>query len=127
MEVAVYRRITKISIVACLFAGSLAWAQDPYLRPSIGQRAAMADESGALPQLNMAMTNANVVDVRTGDILEGVTVVIRDGMIVSVGNGNPPRGAEVVDMMAATSRPGCSKDISTAATSVRRSERWYPG
>ena len=79
MEVAVYKLITKISIAVCLFAGSLAWAQDPYLRPSIGLRAAMADGSGALPQLNVAMTNANVVDVRTGESQHGLRCRIDHG------------------------------------------------
>ena len=38
----------------------------------------------------------NVVDVRTGEILTGVTVVVRDGMIVSVGTERPPRGVEPI-------------------------------
>jgi imidazolonepropionase-like amidohydrolase len=52
------------------------------------------------------MTNANVVNVRNGEILRSVTVVVRDGKILSVGDDGPPRGAEVVDMMGRYITPG---------------------
>lgn len=98
--------VSGIIVVVSLSAGSVINAQDPYLRPSIDQRAALADPSGALPQLDLAMTNANVVDVRSGEILAGVTVRVRDGMIVSVGDAPPPRGVEAVDMMGRFITPG---------------------
>lgn len=97
---------TRTIILASVLMGCLAHAQDPYLRPSIGTREAISDSAGVLPQLDLAMTNANVVDVRSGDILTGVTVVVRAGMIVSVGNDEPPRGAEVVDMLGRYITPG---------------------
>ena len=49
------------------------------------------------------MTYANVVDVRSGALLRDVTVAVRDGKIVSVGNDDPPAGA-VVDLIAGNSR-----------------------
>ncbi|MGI9261393.1 MAG: amidohydrolase family protein [Woeseiaceae bacterium] len=98
--------LTRLMLFVSVLIAGLAYAQDPYLRPSIGAREALADNAGVLPQLNAALTNANVVDVRSGNILEGVTVVVRDGMIVSVGDEDPPRGSEVVDMMGRFITPG---------------------
>jgi imidazolonepropionase-like amidohydrolase len=93
-----------------LFAGLLAsgWvlAQDPYLRPSLDAREAMADDAGVIPQVYVSMTNANVVDVRTGEILRNVTVTVRGGKIVSVGSEGPGRGADVVDMLGRYITPG---------------------
>jgi len=88
-----------------LFGASI-YAQDPYLRPSLTDRESMADIAGVIPQLNLAMTHANVVDVRSGAILRDVTVAVRDGKIVSVGNDDPPAGAEVVDMQGRYLTPG---------------------
>jgi imidazolonepropionase-like amidohydrolase len=81
-------------------------AQDPYLRPSLDAREAMTDAAGVIPQPFIAMTNANVLNVRNGEIMRGVTVVVRDGVIVTVGNDRPPRGAELVDMMGRYLTPG---------------------
>ncbi|MDX1482252.1 MAG: amidohydrolase family protein, partial [Woeseiaceae bacterium] len=80
-------------------------AQDPYARPPMANREAMIDERGVIPQLWLAMTNVNVVDVRNGNILEGVTVVVRDGRIVSVG-ADRPGGARVVDLRGRYMTPG---------------------
>lgn len=88
-----------------ILAGSATHAQDPYLRPSLPTRDAMTDEQSVIPQPFIAMTNANVVNVRNGEILEGVTVVVRDGNILSVG-GTAPRGADVVDMLGRYITPG---------------------
>lgn len=99
-------RKSSIAILFALLAGSSAFAQDPYQRPSLDARAAMTDDAGVIPQLFIAMTHANVLDVRDGEILEDVTVVVRDGTIVSVGDDSPPRGSEVVDMMGRYLTPG---------------------
>jgi imidazolonepropionase-like amidohydrolase len=88
-----------------IFAGSAAQAQDPYLRAPLETRQAMTDAQGVIPQPYLAMSNANVVDVRNGRILAGVTVVVRDGTIRSVGN-DVPRGATVVDMLGRYITPG---------------------
>lgn len=100
------RIVLRIVFFYGIVASGFAAAQDPYLRPSLAEREALAGESSVLPQLNVAMTNANVVDVRTGEILRGVTVVVRDGRIVSVGDDRPPAGAEVVDMQGRYLTPG---------------------
>lgn len=100
------RKPLNAMLLASLMIGSAAFAQDPYLRPSLSDRQAMATAGGALPQLHVAMTNANVVDVRSGDIHRGVTVVVRDGKIVSVGNDEPAADAEIVDMQGRYLTPG---------------------
>ena len=99
-------RLTQAFLLASFLSGGVTHAQDPYLRPSLDDRQAMANDDGVLPQLNVAMTNANVVDVRSGDILSGVTVVVRDGKIVSVGNDDPARAVEIVDMRGRYITPG---------------------
>jgi len=97
-------------IVTLLMAGlslpAAALAQDPYVRPSLEIRAAMVDEAGIIPQVFVSMINANVVEVRSGEILDGVTVTVRDGRITSVGNEAPPAGADVVDMAGRYITPG---------------------
>lgn len=82
------------------------FAQELYRRPSLDDLAAIADADGVLPQPFLALTNANVVDVRSGSILEGVTVVLRNGNIESVGTDAPPAGAERVDLRGFYVTPG---------------------
>jgi imidazolonepropionase-like amidohydrolase len=77
-----------------------------YRRPSLESLEALADSDGVLPQPFLALTNANVVDVRGGTILRGVTVVVRNGKIESVGASAPPAGAEVVDLRGFYVTPG---------------------
>jgi imidazolonepropionase-like amidohydrolase len=81
-------------------------SQELYRRPSLEGLEALADADGVLPQPFLALTNANVVDVRGGTILRGRTVVLRDGKIESVSSGTPPAGAEVVDLRGFYVTPG---------------------
>ena len=81
-------------------------AQELYRRPTLDELAAIADAEGILPQPYLALTNANVVDVRGGSILRDVTVVLRSGKIESVGANEPPSGAEVVDLRGFFVTPG---------------------
>ena len=93
-------------ILAIALVGGAAFAQDPYLRPSLAEREALTDSSGVIPQLDLAMTNANVVDVRSGEILRGVTVAVRDGKILFVGKNSPQPGAEVAERFGRAGRVG---------------------
>jgi imidazolonepropionase-like amidohydrolase len=81
-------------------------SQDLYRRPSLESLETLADANGVLPQPYLALTNANVIDVRGGTILRGRTVVLRDGKIESVGSSPPPPGAEVVDLRGFYVTPG---------------------
>jgi imidazolonepropionase-like amidohydrolase len=98
--------VIRILLIAAVLGSGVAYAQDPYLRPSLASREALADGQGVIPQPHLAMTNVNVVDVRSGDILRGVTVVVRDGKIQSVGEASPPAAAEVIDMQGRYMTPG---------------------
>jgi imidazolonepropionase-like amidohydrolase len=98
--------LVRTLIAVTVFTAATALAQDPYARPSLAEREATADGTGVIPQLELAMTNVNVVDVRTGDILRNTTVVVRGGKIRSVGTGSAPRGMEVVDMQGRYMTPG---------------------
>ena len=59
-----------------------------------------------IPQPYLALTNARVVDVRTGRISSGATVVLRDGKVVSLGGAAAPAGATVIDLGGRYLLPG---------------------
>ncbi len=86
--------------------GEPAHGQALYRQPSLDELAALADADGVIPQPFLALTNSNVVDVRGGTILRGVTVVVRAGKIESVGANPPPGGAEIVDLRGFYVTPG---------------------
>ncbi len=65
--------------------------------PDVDNYADRASRPEILPRPLMAITNANVIDVRTGRVLPKSTVVLRDGLIASVGQALPPAGALVID------------------------------
>ena len=46
----------------------------------------------------IALTNANVVNVRTGAIQRGATIVMRGGTIESISSGGAPAGARAIDV-----------------------------
>ncbi len=61
-------------------------------------------ERGVRPDL---LTNARVVDVRTGIVRSGATVVLRDGLIVDILDGSAvPAGAAVIDLGGRFLLPG---------------------
>jgi imidazolonepropionase-like amidohydrolase len=55
---------------------------------------------------SMAITHANVVDVRNGSVTTDATIVVRDGRIASVGPGAPPAGLKIVDAHGLHVLPG---------------------
>ncbi len=61
---------------------------------------------GSLAQPDVALINANVVDVRGGAIRRGVTVLVRGGRIVSVGAALLGAGMTVVDLRGKYVMPG---------------------
>lgn len=69
---------------------------------------ALALQAGGqpLPQPNLALVHANVIDVRSGTVTENATVVLRAGRIVSIGTQAPPSGAEVIDLNGGYVLPG---------------------
>lgn len=74
----------------------------------LGLAAAM-DTSGVARQNviePLALTHANVVDVRTGRVLTDATIVVRDGLIVSIAQGAPPAGPRVIDLRGKYLLPG---------------------
>ena len=54
----------------------------------------------------LALTNANVVDVRTGRIIVNATIVLRNGKIESIGSNERPADTEVVDLRGKYVLPG---------------------
>ena len=93
-------------LLLVLVTGGSAMAQDPYARAPLEAREDLANGEGVLPQVYVAMTNANVVDVRNGQILRHVTVTVQEGRILSVGRDRPPADAHVVDLMGRYVTPG---------------------
>lgn len=68
--------------------------------------AAPAQPGGAAPQDPIALTNASVVNVRTGAIVRNATVVLRGGTIVSVVTGPAPAGLRTMDLRGRYLVPG---------------------
>ncbi len=60
----------------------------------------------AAPPEPLALTNANVVDVRDGKVRTGVTLVLRDGRIESIGAGAAPAGVRAVNLRGRYVVPG---------------------
>ncbi len=87
-------------------AAATGYGQTLYIQPSLDDLAATADRDGIIPQPFLALTNANVVDVRGRSILRDVTLVLREGKIESVGTSEPPPGAEVIDLRGFYVTPG---------------------
>ncbi|HMF97515.1 MAG TPA: hypothetical protein VKE96_24615 [Vicinamibacterales bacterium] len=58
------------------------------------------------PARTTAITNAQLLDVKTGSVQRDVTIVVRGSMIASVGGAAPPAGSTVVDARGRTILPG---------------------
>lgn len=101
-----FRHLSQSFIFLVMLVSACALAQDPYLRPSLEVRESLANADGALPQLHVAMTNANVVNVRNGEILRDVTVTVKAGRILSVDENRPPAGVETIDLRGLYVTPG---------------------
>jgi len=91
---------------SCLaLAGAAALAATSPLAAQ-GPVATLGPAAAPIPQAHMALTHANVVDVRDGRIIPDTTVVVRDGTIVSVGATAAPAGATVIDLAGRWLLPG---------------------
>lgn len=89
----------------------------------LASSSALGQESSAvIPQPHLALVNANVIDVRSGEVTANATVVVRDGKIVSVGSGAAPAGAEVIDLEGRYLLPGMI-DAHTHLASLRQARR----
>ena len=66
-----------------------------------------AQRAGVPPQEALALTNASVVNVRTGEVMRSATVLIRGGRIESVAASQPvPSGVRAVDLRGRYVVPG---------------------
>ena len=70
-----------------------------------GATAAGRYQSGGPPG-RIALTHANIVDVRTGNILPDATVLLSEGVIGEVGASNVPADYEEIDLGGAYLLPG---------------------
>lgn len=60
----------------------------------------------ATAPVRLALVNANVVNVQTGTVLEGQTVVVDNGRVASIGAAAPPAGTRVIDIGRRWVMPG---------------------
>ncbi len=86
--------------------GFVLWAGPLIAQPVHYRGKALPDADSILMQPYLALTNANVLDVRTGEILDNRTVVLRDGLIQSITTAAPPAGTEVQDVNSYYVLPG---------------------
>ena len=65
-----------------------------------------------------------MIDVRTGDVTAGATIVLQGGNIVSIGTGAPPSGTEIeiIDIEGAYVLPGLV-DAHTHLDDLEQAER----
>ena len=91
------RRFVSSSVVLC-FSVAVLGAQ-PDLAPGASSRQALQPNA-------IALINASVVNVRTGAIQRGATVVLRNGVIESVGTAAVPAGARTIDLRNRYVLPG---------------------
>jgi imidazolonepropionase-like amidohydrolase len=63
-------------------------------------------DKGPIPLRTIALVNANVVDVRTGDIRPNATVILQEEKIASIGTDPVPAGAETIDLERRYLLPG---------------------
>jgi len=68
--------------------------------------AASARQAQAPGPEPLALVDASVIDVRTGEVSPGLTVVLRDGRIASVDTAEPPADARVIDLDGRHLLPG---------------------
>lgn len=75
--------------------------------PAVGAGAADAASLQAVgPAPQIALSHANVVDVRSGNVLTDATVLLRGGIIAEVGATGVPDGYEEIDLDGAYLLPG---------------------
>ena len=70
----------------------------------------------------LALVDGNVLDVRSGAVARGATVVLREGKIVSIGPAEAPAGAERIDLEGRYVLPGLF-DAHTHLDSLDRARR----
>ena len=87
-----YLGVTRLYVSAVLAAGCIAVLDAQ--RPTVA------------PQEPIALTNASVVNVRTGAVLRNATVVLRGGRIESVGTAAAPSGVRAIDLRGRHVVPG---------------------
>ncbi|MGI9629051.1 MAG: amidohydrolase family protein [Longimicrobiales bacterium] len=102
-------KVARIALLTLLLAPASVTAQDP-------------GPDGRIPQPVIALTNASIVDVATGEVSRGVTVVLAGGMIESIGPDSPPSGALVRDLSGKFIVPGLI-DAHTHLASLAAAER----
>jgi imidazolonepropionase-like amidohydrolase len=66
----------------------------------------LAASSRAAPPDPLALVNASVVDVRDGKVQSGVTLILRDGAIASIGAGPAEAGVRTIDLRGRFVVPG---------------------
>jgi imidazolonepropionase-like amidohydrolase len=75
------------------------------LRPLLVLVLASVPVAGAPPE-PVALTNASVVDVRSGRVRTGMTVVLRDGKVESVSEAPAPSGVRTLNVLGRYVLPG---------------------
>jgi imidazolonepropionase-like amidohydrolase len=66
---------------------------------------ALRAQPGTAPA-RLAFVNANLVNVQTGSVQEGQTLVVDNGRIAAIGTAAPPAGARVIDLGRRWVMPG---------------------
>ena len=95
--------MTQRYLITAAAAGVLAFGRGAGAQPAVPY---LPGEDGILPRPHVALVNTHVVNVVDGSVLEDAVVVVRDGLIESVGSGPPPPEAHVLDLGGRHLMPG---------------------
>ena len=90
--------------------------------PVSAQTGPASASSTPLPQPLTVLTNANVVNVRNGEVSRSVQVVLRDGKIESIGSDPAPADARTIDLEGGFVLPGLI-DAHTHLDTLDQSQR----
>lgn len=80
-----------------------------------------------VPRGDLFIQNLDSVWTAAGEVLEGVSIVIQDGVIRAIGRGlTPPRGAQIIDGVGFTAIPGLVDEHSHTAMDRSTNEGTAP-
>ncbi|HSG82267.1 MAG TPA: amidohydrolase, partial [Gemmatimonadota bacterium] len=103
------RKLGMVTAIVALAAGPLT-AQDPIWTPQVPRG------SIDYPQGTMVIQNLDALWTATGEVLENVSIVVRDGIIREIGaDVTVPNGAIVIDGAGLTAIPGLVDEHSHTA------------
>jgi imidazolonepropionase-like amidohydrolase len=117
----------RVALALGLVAAALAAPARSAAQPAFGGEILRQTEARPAPTGSLVIRNLDAVWTATGDVLQGVSIAIRDGRIVAIGANVPAvPGAREIDGRGLTAMPGIVDEHSHIATSGGLNEGTAP-